>query len=225
MRENAERRPRALTKNAFLPPGLRGGWFAAVLLCLTPTLASAVELASPSGEVSITFLASESGSLCYNVSYRGKPVLADSRLGLALDGAPDLRDGFRVVEVRRDSHDQTWQPVYGERGQIRDNYNQMIVQLLDTQDPPRRMQLVFRAYDEGAAFCYTIPAQGDWRRIRIKSEDSQFSFRDDHTAWPVYSAQGDQSKAVEQYKKVLEIADANTEEGRSAKRLMNMLTK
>ncbi len=190
MCDDTGRRFEMRTTTKCLMTGLLSGCFLASLVCFSPNLGRAAELTSPDGNVIIEFQVSDDGGLRYSVAYRGGTVLADCPLGLVLDGAPDLSSGFRVTEITRSNQDQVWRPVYGERSEVRDHYNQMIVWLHDDRDPPRRMQLTFRAYDAGAAFCYTIPAQADWKTIRIKGENTQFSFLGDHTAWPVYSAQG-----------------------------------
>jgi alpha-glucosidase len=54
--------------------------------------------------------------------------------------------------------------------------------------------LTFRAYNEGAAFCYTLPEQDALKNFVISAEKTQFSFTQDHTAYAVYSAQGQYSK-------------------------------
>jgi alpha-glucosidase len=158
------------------------------LLCTAPILAE--ELTSPDGEIGIKFHLNQSGGPAYQVTYRGKAVVSPSRLGLALQDEPALTDGFRVVDVARRSQDRTWKPVYGERSEVRDHFNEMQVDLVDTQTPPRRLQLTFRAYDEGAAFCYTVPRQPPWDTITVTRELSEFGFLADHRAWAVYSAQG-----------------------------------
>ena len=62
-----------------------------------------------------------------------------------------------VVGQKASSHDETWKPVYGERNSIRDHYNQLTVDLRETAAPHRLLWITFRVYDEGVAFCYTIP--------------------------------------------------------------------
>ncbi|MCX6910428.1 MAG: glycoside hydrolase family 97 N-terminal domain-containing protein, partial [Verrucomicrobia bacterium] len=57
-----------------------------VALCLLATLAAdAAELKSPDGNIAVTFGVRDDGArkgcLFYSVSYRGKPILAESRLG------------------------------------------------------------------------------------------------------------------------------------------------
>jgi len=163
---------------------------AVCLNCPLSTVASAEELVSPNGKIAIRFDVAKSGRLEYSVAHGGEPIVLKSGMGFELNGAAPLAEGFTVEQYTRGTHDETWKPVYGERSEIRDHYNQLVVDLKDGQSPPRRLQIIFRAYDEGAAFCYRIPDQPGMKQLRITRELSGFRFAADHTAWAVYSAQG-----------------------------------
>ncbi len=157
------------------------------------TAASTVELKSPDGKVAVTFALKDVGTArgCpfYRVAYQGRPVLADSRLGLELeDGA--LNQDLRIVRQSFSRQDATWRPVCAERATIRDHYNQLVVDLRQAQVPQRLLQLTFRAYDAGVAFCYTLPAQEGLKDFTIAVENTRFCFSGDHTTWAVYAAQG-----------------------------------
>jgi len=165
-------------------------WLAVLSMALAAGVARPAELKSPNGEVGVSFQVNDAGVPCYEVDYRGKPVVVESRLGLELADGPALVDGFKVVDSATGSHDETWKPVYGQWSEIRNHYNQLVVELEDSQTPPRRLRLTFRAFDQGAAFCYTIPEQPAWKRLQIAAELSEFRFPGDHSAWVVYSAQG-----------------------------------
>ena len=155
-------------------------------------------LESPDGNVIVEFDLKDIGDRpscpAYKVLYKGRTVIADSRLGLAIKDAAPLEDGFEIVDVSRTSHDSTYSPVYAERKTIRDNYNQLVAELRESRPPHRRLQLTFRAYNEGAAFCYTLPQQDALKNFVISAEKTQFRFTSDHTAYAVYSAQGEYSK-------------------------------
>lgn len=164
------------------------------VFCCTGLILGAVaeplEVASPDGRVLVSLQQTDSGGLQYSVRYDGKPVLMPSRLGLVLKNAPPLAEGFRVLNVARSKHDQTWKPVYGERAEVRDCYQEMVVEVEERAAPLRRLMIVFRAYDEGAALCYRLPAQPNLKQATIAAETTEFCFADDYPAWPVYSAQG-----------------------------------
>jgi len=155
-------------------------------------------LKSPDEKVVVKFglkkIGEKSNCPVYSVSYRNLPVVVDSSLGLALKGAASLEAGFEIVKVTKSSHDNIWYPVYGERKKIRDHYNQLIVDLKESTEPNRKLRLTFRVYNEGMAFCYTLPGQPALKDFVISAEKTQFCFLADHTAWAVYSAQGRYSK-------------------------------
>jgi alpha-glucosidase len=161
---------------------------------LPATTIRAVELRSPDGRLSILVdvksCGEKPGCLFYRLSYDGRTVLADSQLGLTLKDAPPLEQGFRIAKSDISAHDETWKPVYGERSGYRDHYRQLMLELVDGQ-PSRTLQLIFRAYDEGAAFCYSFPRQAGANEFTIVSENTRFHFTGNHTVWTVYTAQGD----------------------------------
>ena len=170
-------------------------WRAITILSLLAGVASAsgLELKSPNGEVVVAFdlktIGGTKGCPTYNVSYAGRPVLADSRLGLELSGG-SLSGNFQIIGQKTSASDSAWRPLFAERETIRDHYNQVVIDLQQTTSLPRRLQLVFRAYDEGVAFSYTLPEQSGLTDFVINREDTQFAFTGDHTAWATYRAQG-----------------------------------
>jgi len=183
-----------------LPTGI---YFFRMLLILTcfvniHTVQAENVLESPDGNVVIRFALQDIAGLkncpTYNVTYNGRPVIADSRLGLAIKNTAPLQASFEIIEVTRSTHDSTYSPVYGERKVIRDHYNQLVAELKESHSPHRRLILSFRAYNEGAAFCYSLPQQDALKNFVISAEKTQFSFTDDHIAYAVYSAQGRYSK-------------------------------
>ena len=176
---------------------------AAAMFCFglsgTSTTRAEQIVKSPDGNVVMTFDIKDNGNqkegLVYAVDYDNQPVIVDACLGLEIEGAPAMENGFDIVKVARDSHDSTYSPVYGERKAIRDHYNQIVVELKENHSPYRRLQLTFRAYNEGAALCYTLPEQNALKNVVIAAEKTQFRFTGDHAAYAVYSAQGQYSKA------------------------------
>jgi len=163
-----------------------------VLACALSAV-HALELTSPDGEITLFLdtkdVGGEDRCPIYNLAFRGKTIVGDSRLGMEVDGAP-LREKLEIVSHTISHHDSTWKPVCGERNTLRDNHYQAMVELKETEAPHRVLRLTFRAYDEGVAFCYTIPKQAGMRNATITREHSEFRFLGDHSAWAVYSAQG-----------------------------------
>lgn len=138
---------------------------------------------SPDGAVSIAFTLDGDGAPVYSISYRGKVIIATSHLGLDLVKGGLLGKGMRVTGSRRDSHDATYPLVVGKAREARDHYEELTVSLEETAEPHRKLDLVLRAYDDGAAFRYVVPEQPGLARVDIASERTEFRFPTDLECW------------------------------------------
>jgi alpha-glucosidase len=164
---------------------------ALVLLPAAASLAGAepAVLKSPSGTVEISFATGANGSLLYSVSFAGRPVVADSPLGLTIRGTGPLASGFRVTNVARSSRHEKYTLVAGKTKEAVDRCEEMTVSLEKAGDRPVRLDLVFRAFDDGAALRYVLPEQaGLGPAVEILSEDTRFRFLADHRAWALFLA-------------------------------------
>jgi alpha-glucosidase len=119
----------------------------------------------------------------YTVSYQGQPVILDSPLGLDFLGARPLDTDFEIIASDRQSADSTWENAFGARRQVRDRYNELTVSLRETKSPGRRVDLVFRAFDEGVALRYVLPKQPALERFALSAENTGFHFLPGATAW------------------------------------------
>jgi len=62
--------------------------------------------------------------------------------------------------------------------------------LQELVSPYRLLQLTLRVYNEGAAFCYTIPSQVGLAGVTNLTEQTEVRFDADYPAWATYTAQG-----------------------------------
>ncbi|MGD1010205.1 MAG: glycoside hydrolase family 97 protein [Candidatus Aminicenantales bacterium] len=112
----------------------------------------------------------------YRVVYKGAAILNDSSLGLDFLGASPLDQDFEVVATDRKSGNLTWENPFGARRTVPDHYNEMTVSLQEKKAPGRRVDLVFRAYDEGVAFRYVLPKQEALGDFTLAAENTGFYF-------------------------------------------------
>lgn len=170
-----------------------------ILAIVTPGHAS--ELRSPDGRVKLDFQLKDTGDVhgvpMYSVTCDGRAVLNESRLGVQTRG-DSLTHNFQLSSESTSSSNTTWMPVLGERNAIVDDYNQLVVdlQLAGVPGHSDRLRITFRAYNEGIAFSYSFPREGNGLYIDIVDEETQFAFPSDAIAWAVYTAQGDYLKTV-----------------------------
>ncbi|MGA9769251.1 MAG: glycoside hydrolase family 97 protein [Blastocatellia bacterium] len=142
-----------------------------------------LKLLSPDKQLEITFALDAESAPVYSISYRGQTVIAASSLGLEFKQGGLLSKGLRVTSVRRAARDETYALVVGKTRQARNRYNEIVVSLEEQQAPNRKLELIFRAYDDGAAFRYLLPAQAGMQAVEIAAERSEFRFPTDLDCW------------------------------------------
>lgn len=141
----------------------------------------AEDLKSPNGRLLMHFEVDGMGCPVYTLSYKGKPVIKRSRLGLEAEGF-SLREGFQLQKAETATFDETWKPVWGEVSSIRNHYNELAVTLLQPKED-RTIRIRFRLYDDGLGFRYEFPEQKNLVYFVIKDEYSEFAMAGDHKAF------------------------------------------
>ena len=174
----------------------------ATLFCAI--MVNAQKLTSPNGNLEMNFSLDAKGAPVYELSYKGKPVIKPSKLGLelkkedankhtdfewkevkdvtTLDIKTNLYDGFKIEKTEITSFDETWQPVWGEEKEIRNHYNQLAVTLAQPKNN-RYIIIEFRLFNDGLGFRYDFPQQPNLNYFVIKEERSQFAMTGDHKAF------------------------------------------
>ena len=161
-----------------------------LMVLLHPAYAQRTETAEMK-KVRLTFTLDKDGISFYEVSFNGKPVLLSSRLGFVLKEDSVFFKGWQWKGMERKSVDAVWQPVWGETKDIRDHYEQLIVHLEKTGGvasmgslPGRRLDIVFRVFEDGVGFRYFFPGQPDLKYFIVSDELTEFHLAGDHkTFW------------------------------------------
>ena len=138
---------------------------------------------SPSKQITLDFKLIENGKPTYSATYKNKTVIATSRLGIKLKEGGDLMDGFSIDSVGRWTINETWKPVLGEQTNIKNNYNELTI-ALSQKATGRKINITFKAFDEGVAFRYEFPKQKNLNYFIISDEKSEFNLTGNHkTFW------------------------------------------
>jgi len=141
----------------------------------------AEELKSPDGALQLK-VGVPDGSPVYLLNYKDRPVIKPSRLGLELKNDQNLTTGFVMTNSKTAIFDETWQPVWGEVKNIRNNYNELAVTFTQTSTQ-RHIIIRFRLYNDGLGFRYEFPLQEKLNYFIIKEEKTQFALAGDHKAF------------------------------------------
>ena len=87
----------------------------------------------------------------------------------------------------RYTHDEIWQPVYGERSLIRDRYNEQQLSLVSSGNR-KEVKLYIRMYDKGIAVRYEFDKLDFWNQM-LTCEQTEFIFDKDYETWITERAQ------------------------------------
>ena len=156
--------------------------FVAAMAMMMALTVSAIEQKSPNGNIVLNVELNEQGTPVYQVSYKGQEIVKPSKLGIELNEENSLMDQFRINKTSTSTFDETWQPVWGESRDIRNHYNELLVEM-EKPSNGRFMNLRFRVYDDGVGFRYEFPQQKYLPYFVVKAEHTQFAMTGDHTAW------------------------------------------
>ena len=149
----------------------------------TATVAAGTEtVTSPDGHIQVGLTLID-GDLHYIVSFDGVRLLDQSAVGIAFS---DSRDGgdVTVVGTTRRTVDTTWRPTWGKSSEVADEFNEITVQLQEVAVGGRRFDVVFRTYDDGVAFRYSVESQPGLSDGDSLAERTEFNFAAD---WPVHA--------------------------------------
>jgi len=137
------------------------------LLLLATTAAAQDErrVTSPNGQLEFRlFVATQPNSnlsrIAYEVSYRNKPLIATSYLGLDIqDQEPLLGENVGLTSSSSATSSK---------------YNSLTAKYMQNGSLGRLINIEVRAYNEGAAFRYVIPQSTPLIEIDIAEEDTEF---------------------------------------------------
>jgi len=154
-------------------------------------------------------MANKEKAFFYQLTYKGKPVVLESKLDLQLDNHlsesamalpvdkhKNWFENLQITGIQRSTKDTTWEPVYGEKKMIRDNYNSLIISTVKDDNPIYLMNIEIRAYNQGIAFRFFFPENVKGTYYRIMSEHTEFNFAPGTLAWKANWAQAPYEKVA-----------------------------
>ena len=153
--------------------------FLLLVSCQSNPESPAVE--SPSGSNRIQIIQSKDGRLGYLVTHNAITVLDTSWLSFDFHRQESIDTGIEILNSSQATTNETWQMPWGEQKEVVNHYNELILELKEKEG--RKLNLHFRAYDDGVAFRYHFPAQEGIDSLFITEENTEFKLTADHTAW------------------------------------------
>lgn len=185
----------------------------ALLACVAASAAQAAtvaEVASPDGRTRVELDVSGEGRLAYRVARDGKPLIGDSRLGFLLRNGRQFLRGLELQDKATSSADDTWEQPWGERRFVRDHYNELRAQFVERDHDHRRLDVVFRVFDDGVGFRYEFPKQPALDEVQIAEELTEFAIARPATAWWIPAYEWNREEYLYQRTPLAEVGTAQT---------------
>ena len=127
------------------------------------------------------------GQLKYEVTYKGKPVILESSLGI--DG---WKENMEIERIDSVSVNQDWHPIYGERSGVNDCYKGYTY-TLKRKGHGDRLALIVRIYNSGVGFRYKY-LHGSY--LRITEEFTTFTVPENTYCWFAPFAQAEHKRML-----------------------------
>lgn len=127
------------------------------------------------------------GQLKYEVTYKGKPVILESSLGI--DG---WKENMEIERIDSVSVNQDWHPIYGERSVVNDCYKGYTY-TLQRKGHGDRLALIVRIYNSGVGFRYKY-LHGSY--LRITEEFTTFTVPENTYCWFAPFAQAEHKRML-----------------------------
>ena len=141
------------------------------------------KITSPNKNNILTFDLTKSGAPQYKLSSNGKSVIEPSLLGFEFEGLQKMTEGFEVINTEQKTNNSQWNQPWGEFKTIKDNHNELIVHLKESNGDQRLVDIIFRVFNDGLGFRYSFPKQPNLDKVKISNEITQFTFPFDNEVW------------------------------------------
>ena len=179
------------------------------VLALPARAQDRVAVSSP-GDVLTVELFLQGGIPHYEVKRRGAPVIAPSRLGFMLRGDGKFGHGVRIENPATRSFDETWEQPWGESRFVRNRYSELRATLAEQIKSKRRIDVVFRVFDDGVGFRFEFPDQPQLRDVVIDDELTEFVIARPGTAWWIPGGEWNRYEYLYNRTPIAEVGTAHT---------------
>ncbi len=144
----------------------------------TKSIALPITVEGPSSQVKFDLSLRSENRVAYRVTLKGRPAVELSRLGILVDGV-NLGDGATVAAVERSRQDDRYR-TRGVHSTAINRYNAATISLIH-QPSGSRYSMEVRAFDDGVAFRFVVPAGGNV--TRVPDEATVFNFPPRSVVW------------------------------------------
>ncbi|MEM6844318.1 MAG: glycoside hydrolase family 97 protein [Bacteroidota bacterium] len=159
------------------------------IFMISPTLAqSTYSVSSPDEKIKVNVEVRD--QIIFSVNHESDQVIAPTPIALMLADGEALGENPRLRNKKTNSVDQIIQAPFYKRSEIREYYNELTLNFRGNYS------VIFRAYDEGAAYRFATDRKGE---LTIIDEQAGFNFANNAQTWAAYANAEDYSSFEPQF--------------------------
>lgn len=155
--------------------------------------AQEVTVQSPDKKIRLQF-GITNGAANYSVYNEDQVIIRNSVLGFQRSDGSATGEDLKIINTSNSTENLTWKPVYGERSEIKNHYNQINIHLQKIKPPNLKFEITFRVYNNGVAFNHTFPEQTKFDSLILTREFTEFVLADNYDCWVAERAQAEYRK-------------------------------
>jgi hypothetical protein len=142
-----------------------------------------LDTTSPNEKIKVKLFLFDDGTAGYLIDYLDKKVIDTSFFSFDFQDDVSFGGNLEVMNSYTSSFNETWETVWGEQRFVRNNYNELKVELKEKDKLGKRCFIVFRVFNDGVGLRFEFPEQENLKDVVILDENTQFKLTGDHTCW------------------------------------------
>ncbi|MFZ4583164.1 MAG: glycoside hydrolase family 97 N-terminal domain-containing protein, partial [Paludibacter sp.] len=143
-----------------------------------------VNVISPDGTIRIE-AGVEDGKPFYSVAKDKAVVIEKSFLGFLLQNNDVFYSDFELIDTKFRSVSDEWEQPWGEDRVVKNTFNETVLMLQQKTGAKRKLNIVFRAFNDGIGFRYEFPEQENLKDLVIMDEITEFAVVGNPQSWSI----------------------------------------
>ncbi|MDN3583238.1 glycoside hydrolase family 97 protein [Mucilaginibacter flavus] len=145
-----------------------------VLLCANCFANKIINISSPDVRIKFTISTDQAG-LFYEVSYKNTVMVDKSRLNISFKEGGSFNHDLFISPVKMEHLTEDYQLITGKTSKVHSDCNSVVIPVSELSGTKRNLNIEVRVFNDGAAFRYVIPKQGDLAMVNVTDEINTFN--------------------------------------------------
>jgi len=154
------------------------------ILAVSCSKACQVNVISPDGSICIE-AGVEDGKPFYSVAKDKAVVIEKSYLGFLLQNNDIFYSDFELIDTKFRSVSDEWEQPWGEDRVVKNTFNETVLLLQQKTGAKRKLNIIFRAFNDGIGFRYEFPEQESLKDFVIMDEITEFAVVGNPQSWSI----------------------------------------